>query len=95
MLPVLMILSLYHFFAKIDAFGENTFKKVYKKTYLELLSDSLFGVWFGDNSWSTPTWTLSIELVATFFIYLLSQTAVKYRNRWIIYTFVCLLVFVP
>ena len=72
MLPVLMILSIYHFFGQLDAFGEKTWLKVQKKTYGELLSDSLFGTWFGDNSWSTPTWTLSIELVATFFIYLLA-----------------------
>jgi len=79
----------------MDAFGEKTFMKIQKKTYGELLSDGLFGTWFGDNSWSTPTWTLSIELVATFFIYLLAQTAVKYRARWAIYTFACLLVFIP
>jgi peptidoglycan/LPS O-acetylase OafA/YrhL len=50
--------------------------------------DGLFGTWFADDdkndTWLTPTWTLSIELWATFFVYLLAQTVRFYKGReWI------------
>lgn len=90
-----MIFSLYYLFCIFGAFGDKTFERIRNKTFLELISDSLFGTWFGDNTWSTATWTMSIELLATFFIYILSQTAVKYRGRFWLYIACCLLVFIP
>jgi len=72
MLPVLMILSTYYLFLKVDAMGPDTFLRLKKKTFFDLIWDSLFGTWFGDASWSGATWTLSIELFATFLIYLFS-----------------------
>lgn len=81
MLPVLMILSLYYLWGKMDWLGQDTFDRIKEKNFGVFLLDMLFGTWFGDNSWSTATWTLSIELTATFFIYLLTQTVQKYRGR--------------
>ena len=55
----------------------------------------LFATWYGDNSWVTATWTMSVELFATFFIYLIAQTAIKYRGRFWIYIAACFFVFIP
>ncbi len=49
----------------------------------------------GGDDWSTATWTMSIELFATFFIYLISQTAVNYRNRFWVYIAALLFFFIP
>lgn len=38
--------------------------------------------------WISPTWTLSIELISTFWIYLLAQTVRKYEKRYWLYIFV-------
>ena len=72
MLPVLIILSFYYFFMKMDAMGPYTFTTIKNKSFWDLLFDSLFATWLGDHSWAGATWTLSIELFATFLIYLLS-----------------------
>ena len=72
MLPVLMIISLYYLFMKVDAMGPDTFLRLKKKTFFDLIWDGVFGTWFGDDSWTTATWTMSIEFFATFFIYLVS-----------------------
>jgi hypothetical protein len=37
-----------------------------------MMLDGLIGTWYGDTSWSIATWTLSIELIATYLIYLLA-----------------------
>ena len=95
MLPVLMILSIYYFFLKIGAMGPYTFLRIKKKTFYDLMMDSLFGTWFGDASWSGATWTLSIELFATFFIYLFCQTSTQYRNRYFLYFIIIGFVFFP
>lgn len=95
MLPVLMIVSLYYLCLKLDFMGDYTFERIKTKTFVDLIFDTIFLTWFGDDSWSTATWTLSIELFATFFIYLLSQTAVQYRNRYWIYFGAFLFIWFP
>jgi hypothetical protein len=57
---------------KVDAMGPDTFLRLKKKTFFDLIWDGVFGTWFGDDSWTTATWTMSIEFFATFFIYLVS-----------------------
>ena len=47
MLPVLMIQSLYYLFMKFDAMAPGTFGRIQGKTFLDLMFDSVFGVWFG------------------------------------------------
>jgi hypothetical protein len=90
-----MILSIYYFFLKIGAMGPHTFLRIKKKSFYDLMMDSLFGTWFGDASWSGATWTLSIELFATFFIYLFTQTSTQYRNRSVLYFMIIGFVFFP
>lgn len=94
-MPVLVIISFYYLFVKLDTMGDFTFMNIKKKTFGDLLKDTIFLTWFGDDSWSTATWTLSIELFATFFIYLLSQTAINYRGRYFIYGFVFMFIWFP
>ena len=50
-----------------------------------MMWDGLIGTWYGDNSWSIATWTLSIELIATYFIYLLAQTVAAYEGKNTLY----------
>ena len=85
MLPVLVILSLYYLTMKFDLYGNKTFDRIKKRRFFDLMFDSLLGTWLGDQSWILATWTLSIELVATFMVYLIAQTVVNYRGRFFIY----------
>ena len=57
--------------------------------------DGLFGCWFGDNSWTIASWTLSVELWSSFFVYLLAQTVVNYEHRWHIYALICIAIWIP
>jgi len=72
MVPCFMIISLYYLLSKMGAMGQYTYVRIKDKTFGEFIIDSLFTTWIGGDDWSTATWTMSIELFATFFIYLLS-----------------------
>ena len=41
------------------------------------------------------SWTLSIELWSSFFVYLLAQSVIHYEQRWTIYFFLCLAIWIP
>jgi hypothetical protein len=56
----------------LDESGNHALYKLKDKTFVKLTYDSLFNVWYGDNSWDLPVWTLSIELLATFMVYLIA-----------------------
>lgn len=87
MLPVLMILSIYHICARFDLFGETTYNKIKNKTWLDLMYAGLLETWYPGTSMAyiEPTWTLSVEFMATFFIYLVAFTAHAYRGRFFFY----------
>ena len=85
MIPVLFSLSVVWFFLRMDCFGDESFTRINNKTIVDLFMDGLIGTWTGDDSWLTCTWTLGIELIATFWIYLLSQTVRQYKARFGIY----------
>lgn len=78
MIPLWVILSLYYFCLKMQLFDKedlmegNDLHRISKKTFLDLTYDSLFSVWYGDNDWAISVWTLSIELTATFMVYLIA-----------------------
>lgn len=95
MVPVFIIMSLYYLCAKLDLMGPYTYVRIKNKTFGEFVIDQLFVTWFGGDDWSTATWTMSIELFATFFIYLISQTSVNYRNRFWVYIATLLFFFIP
>ena len=76
----------------MDWFGKNTFGKIRYKNIGNLIFDGLAGTWFGDDTWTIATWTLSIELLATYLIYVAAQAAVQYRGRFFIY-FAIILIF--
>ena len=59
-------------FDKEDLMEGNDLHRISKKTFLDLTYDSLFSVWYGDNDWAISVWTLSIELTATFMVYLIA-----------------------
>jgi peptidoglycan/LPS O-acetylase OafA/YrhL len=69
----------------MDAYGDNGMQRTIRKTWSDAFMDGLFGVWFANDdkndTWLTPTWTLSIELWATFLVYLLAQTVRFYKGR--------------
>lgn len=90
MVPVLFSISVVWFFMRMDAYGDKSMKRINKKTLLDVFLDGLIGTWTGDDTWLTPTWTLGIELIATFWIYLVAQTVRAYKARVGIY---CVLIF--
>lgn len=91
MIPLWVTMSLYYFclkmqfFAKDDLKDGNDLHKIKDKTFLDLTYDSLFSTWYGDNCWAIAVWTLSIELTATFMVYLIAQTVIEYKGRGWIY----------
>lgn len=103
MIPMWVTLSLFYFCLKMEFFNKEDLddksnKQLFKikdKTFFKLMYDSLFNVWYGDNSWDLPVWTLSIELIATFMVYLIAQTIVEYRGRPWIYALLLLFFIVP
>lgn len=72
MIPVLFTISVVWFFLRLDAYGDSAFSRINKKTLLDVFLDGLIGTWTGDDTWVTCTWTLGIELIATFWIYLVA-----------------------
>ena len=51
----------------------------------DVFLDGLIGTWVGgdgaNDTWISPTWTLGIELIATFWVYLVAQTLRQYEGR--------------
>jgi peptidoglycan/LPS O-acetylase OafA/YrhL len=91
MIPVLFTYSVVYFFMRIDAYGDDAFKDL-DKSWVDVLTDGLFGTWMADkdhaDKWVNPTWTLGIELIATFWIYLFAMTVRAYEKRYWIYIIV-------
>jgi len=57
--------------------------------------DGIIGTWLGDISYTIASWTLEIELIATFFIYIVAQTFINYRGRYYLYILLLLFLFIP
>lgn len=102
MIPVWVTLSLYYFVLKMQFLNkndvgspDNDFSRIQHKTFLDLTYDSLFNVWYGDNTWAIPIWTLSLELIATFMVYLIAQTVIEYKYRGWIYGLVIAFFLIP
>lgn len=77
MMPVWIIMSLYYFvfrmeLYKVEELSEDGFARIEDKTFMDLCYDSLINTWYGDNTWAIPIWTLSLELTATFMVYLIA-----------------------
>ena len=87
--PVFVTILLIYFFQRMDCYGDSAFEHTKDMNWLDAFLDGLFGVWFANTGhqdvWLPPTWTLGIELRATFFIYLLAQTVRFYKSRQYIY----------
>jgi hypothetical protein len=45
----------------------------------------MLGTWFGGTRWFFPAWTLSIELYASYWVYLFAEILREYRGRFYIY----------
>ena len=50
-----------------------------------MLLDGFVGTWFGNNDYTVVTWTLSIELWASFLVYLVALVTIEYNYRYVIY----------
>jgi len=85
MLPVLMILSIYYFVGRLDVMGESTYNKIKNKTFFDLIYAGVLETWYGGWSFIEPTWTLSVEMWATYLIYLIAFTGHQYRGRFFWY----------
>jgi len=65
------------------------------KGFGHLVLDGLIGTWLGDNSYTIAAWTLEIELLATFFVYIVAQTFINYKGRYYLYIILCFFIFIP
>ena len=78
MVPVWFVLSFYYMAIRFqlldgaDYSDKNDFHELRNKTYMDFVFDSTIGIWYGDNTWAVAVWTLSIELTATFMVYILA-----------------------
>lgn len=78
MIPVLVTLSLYYTVVHFGITSDKSFPKMKRRSFLYLIYDGLIGTWYGDTNYAVVTWTLSIELFASYIIYILAQTVVRY-----------------
>ena len=79
MLPVLVIYLLYYFVAHSNiTVQDQTLSKVKGKYFYDVIIDALFGVWLGQNDYTLITWTLSVELWASFYVFIVAETVVWY-----------------
>jgi len=85
MIPVLITFSIMYFFLRVDAFGDSAYTRLNPKMWKDVFFDGLFGIWIGgdgaNDTWTGVTWTLGIELIATFWVYLIGQTLREYKGR--------------
>lgn len=95
MIPVLVSISIYYTVIKFGVTEEKAFPRLKRKNFGTLLLDGLFGTWFGNKDYTVVTWTLSIELWASFFIYLVAFVSIEYRWRYILYILVILFIWIP
>jgi peptidoglycan/LPS O-acetylase OafA/YrhL len=78
MIPLWVIISIYYFVVKIGFVGPQTFKAVKKKNFLQMIIDGTIGTWVGNTDYTFASWTLTVELIASFFIYLIANTIRNY-----------------
>lgn len=96
MLPLFFIIQIYYLVAKTDCTTqEHTLSHIKAKKWPQLILDGLIGTWFGNNDYAYVTWTLSVELWATYFVFILAQVVVHYKNRYILYIIVLLFLYIP
>jgi len=96
MMPLFVILSIYYMVAKFDLpRKEDTFSKIKHKSFLQLILDGLIGVWFMNQDYMGLTWTLSVELFASYWIFLISFVVIQYRGRYWIYFLIFCFLYIP
>ena len=83
--------------AKFDvARKEDTpMNEIKHKSFLQLVLDGLIGIWFMNIDYTAVTWTLSIELFASYAIFLISFVVIQYRGRYWIYLFLFCFLYIP
>jgi peptidoglycan/LPS O-acetylase OafA/YrhL len=96
MMPLFIILSIYYLVAKFDlAIMKGTLSKVKHKSFLQFVLDCMIGVWFMNTDICGPTWTLAIELFASYWIFLVSFVVIQYRGRYWIYFLIFCFLYIP
>jgi peptidoglycan/LPS O-acetylase OafA/YrhL len=96
MLPMFVVLSIYYLVAKLDLpIKEKTFSKIKHKQFPQLVLDGTIGVWFMNQDYMGLTWTLSVELFASYWIFLLAFVANQYRGKYWIYALIFLFLYTP
>ena len=93
---MLICLSFYYFVAKMDCTTRpQTFSKVKPKSFFVFLLDGTIGVWFMNYDYSPVTWTLSVELIASYFIYVLALVPIHYNGRFRAYGLLLVFLYLP
>lgn len=57
--------------------------------------DGTIGVWFMNTHYSYVTWTLSVELVASYFIYVVALVPIHYNGRFWAYGVLLVFLYLP
>jgi peptidoglycan/LPS O-acetylase OafA/YrhL len=96
MLPLLTIYYLYYFVAHIGwTTDEKSLAKIKGKYFFDVLVDGTIGVWFGNNDYTYVTWTLSVEMWASFYVFIVAETVTFYQHRWALYLGPILFLYIP
>lgn len=95
-IPMMLTLSIYYIIAKLDlTSNRTTLAKVKSKSFFEFIMDTIIGVWVNNTDITGATWTLGVELFASYFIYLIALVPIHYNGRWWIYALVILFTYIP
>jgi len=62
---------------------------------LEFIEDATIGVWFMNTEICGATWTLAVELFASYFIYMIAMVPIHYNGRFWIYGLVLFFFYLP
>ena len=57
-------------------------------SYFNMVLTSFGFVWFGDDRWNGPEWTLSVELWGSFLVFLTVVTLYQVKNRYAFYSLI-------
>lgn len=100
MLPVLVVFVIIHVHESCMTQEQSVQHPDVHKARLSFprtLYAGIFGLWKGDGfseyNWSPATWTLFIELWASFYIYLMALLCQNYSRKHALYTFVLVFCF--
>ena len=59
------------------------------------LMDMFFGIYYGNVDYVQPAWTMQNEFLCSFIVMVFAQFVVNFKNRWVLYIFSFLYLYLP